>query len=305
MPADPLPILNIAAYKFAPLTGLAELRIELRDLAKAQRLRGTILLSPEGINCFVAGERPGIEALLERVRRIPGLADLPVKESLSREQPFNRMLVKIKAEIIAFGMPGIEPGRYTSRRLSPRELKRWLDEGRPVTLLDTRNEFEVDAGTFEGAVALPLDDFRHFPQAVLGLPAELKRQPVVTFCTGGIRCEKAAPYLEQAGFADVYQLDGGILKYFEECGGAHDPGGLLRLRPAGFRAAGSVGRGSRTVLRLPGDSHPRRSGITRVRRGDLVSALLSGGRRGAGGAACRAAGGPSGGDIPPARQRAV
>lgn len=221
MPADPLPILNIAAYKFAPLTGLAELRTGLRELAKSQRLRGTILLSPEGINCFVAGERPGIEALLERVRRIPGLADLPVKESLSREQPFNRMLVKIKAEIIAFGMPGIEPGRYTSRRLPARELKRWLDEGRPVTLLDTRNEFEVEAGTFEGALALPLDDFRHFPQAVLGLPAELKQQPVVTFCTGGIRCEKAAPYLEQAGFADVYQLDGGILKYFEECGGAH------------------------------------------------------------------------------------
>lgn len=221
MSTAPLPILNIAAYRFAPLTGLAELRSELRALARARRLRGTILLSPEGINLFVAGERPDLEVLLERVRRIPGVEDLEVKESLSREQPFNRMLVKIKAEIIAFGVPGIEPGRYTSRRLPARELKRWLDEGRPVTLLDTRNAFEVDAGTFEGAVALPLDDFRHFPQAVLGLPAELKQQPVVTFCTGGIRCEKAAPYLERAGFTDVYQLEGGILKYFEECGGAH------------------------------------------------------------------------------------
>jgi RluA family pseudouridine synthase len=131
------------------------------------------------------------------------------------------MLVKIKREIIAFGVDGIDPREHTSRRVSPRELKRWLDEGRPVTLLDTRNDFEVEAGTFENARAIGVDDFRNFPAAVRQLPTELKERPIVTFCTGGIRCEKATPFLEREGFRDVYQLDGGILKYLEECGGAH------------------------------------------------------------------------------------
>jgi RluA family pseudouridine synthase len=214
-------IVNVAAYKFVELADLATLRAELRSLAKAQSLKGTILLSPEGINLFVAGMRKGIEALLARVRQIPGLADLDVKESASIEQPFNRMLVKIKREIIAFGIDGIQPAVYTSPRIAATELKRWLDEQRPVTLLDTRNDYEVQAGTFEKAVALDMDDFRNFPAAVERLPDELKQQTIVTFCTGGIRCEKAAPYLERAGFKKVFQLDGGILRYFEEVGGAH------------------------------------------------------------------------------------
>ena len=215
---------NIAAYKFAELTRLVELRQELRGLAKANRLRGTILLSPEGINLFVAGSREGIDILLGRLRAIAGLADIEVKESLSDDQPFNRMLVKIKQEIIAFGIPEINPARYTSRRLSASELKQWLDEGRHVTLLDTRNNYEVEIGTFQNAVPINIDDFRDFPSAVDQLPEELKRQPIVTFCTGGIRCEKATPYMERAGFHDVYQLHGGILKYFEECGSAHYQG---------------------------------------------------------------------------------
>lgn len=219
-----LPIVNIAAYKFVALDDLVKLRADLSELCKREQLRGTILLSEEGLNCFVAGNRLGIDALLARLREIPGVADIDVKESLSGEQPFNRMLVKIKREIIAFGVAGIDPRAYTSRRVSARELKQWLDEGRPVTLLDTRNTFEVEAGTFAGAIAVGVDDFRDFPSAARQLPAALKKQPVVTFCTGGIRCEKATPLLEREGFADVYQLDGGILKYFEECGGAHYQG---------------------------------------------------------------------------------
>ncbi len=219
-----LPVVNIAAYKFVALEGLPELREELRELTRVQELRGTILLSHEGVNLFVAGSRAGIDILLARLRAIAGVEDLEVKESHSQKQPFNRMLVKIKAEIIAFGVEGIDPRRQTSRRVSARQLKQWLDEGRPVTLLDTRNDFEVETGTFKQALAIGIDDFREFPQAVKELPAHLKQQPVVTFCTGGIRCEKAAPYLEREGFADVYQLDGGILKYFEECGDAHYDG---------------------------------------------------------------------------------
>ena len=217
-------VVNIAAYKFAELSELGSLRVELKQLCSAQSLRGTILISQEGINLFVAGSRSGIDTLLQRVRSIPELADIEVKESLSSELPFNRMLVKIKREIIAFGIESIDPRRYASKRLSAEELKVWLDEGRPVTLLDTRNDFEVKAGTFKNALPIGVDDFRSFPQAVQDLPEDLKDRPIVTFCTGGIRCEKAAPFMEQAGFKNVYQLDGGILKYFEQCGGEHYEG---------------------------------------------------------------------------------
>lgn len=217
-------VLNVAAYRFAAVTGLEELRRSLQDLCRARQLRGTILLSVEGINLFVAGAGPDVEALLTRVREVPGFADIDVKESLSQTRPFNRMLVKIKREIIAFGVEGIDPRRYTSKRLSSAQLKAWLDEGRPFTLLDTRNNFEVDVGTFARAVRAGVDDFRTFPDAVKRMPDETKRAPVVTFCTGGIRCEKAAPLLEREGFTDVYQLDGGILKYFEQVGGAHFQG---------------------------------------------------------------------------------
>ena len=217
----PLPILNAAAYKFAELRDLPELREQLKGECIARALKGTILLSPEGINLFIAGERTAVESLVSTIRAIPGLETLEAKLSESDEQPFNRMLVKLKNEIIAFGVEGINPARHTSPRLPAKELKRWLDEGRPVTLLDTRNTYEVKLGTFAGAVTLPIRHFRKFPAAVDGLPEELKQAPVVSFCTGGIRCEKAAPYLERAGFREVYQLEGGILKYFEECGGAH------------------------------------------------------------------------------------
>lgn len=217
-------IVNIAAYRFVSLTQLPDLRGELRAMCQRLALRGTILLSVEGINLFVAGTRAATDELVARIRDLPECGDLEVKESLSDAQPFNRMLVKIKREIIAFGVDGIDPQRYTSPRLPPRTLRAWLDEGRQVTLLDVRNNFEVNAGTFSGAAAIGIDHFRDFPQAVLHLPDELKRQPIVTFCTGGIRCEKAAPLLERMGFEQVYQLDGGILKYLEQCGDAHYEG---------------------------------------------------------------------------------
>jgi UPF0176 protein len=217
-------VLNIAAYRFAPLERLDELRLELMSLCAGLGVRGTILLAPEGINLFLAGDRKGLERVLERIRAVSGLEELAAKESYSSRQPFQKLLVKIKREIISFGRPEVAPATYTSRRILPAELKQWLDEGREITLLDTRNSYEVEVGTFAGAVTPPLDDFRSFPDVVAGLPEELKQRPVVTFCTGGIRCEKAAPWLELAGFQTVFQLDGGILKYFEECGGAHFEG---------------------------------------------------------------------------------
>jgi UPF0176 protein len=218
------PIINIAAYKFLPLSDLKPLRTRLQTLCKAANLKGTVLLSPEGVNLFVAGEAAGIELLLSELRSWPGLEDLQPKVSETEQQPFRRMLVRVKREIIAFGVAGIDPARRTSPKLSARELRRWLDEGRPVTLLDTRNDYEVKLGTFRNALSIGIDHFREFPAAVARLAPELKEQPIVMFCTGGIRCEKAGPFMERAGFKSIFQLEGGILKYFEECGGEHYDG---------------------------------------------------------------------------------
>jgi len=220
----PMPITNIAAYKFARLDNLKRLRDALLQTCKVWGLKGTILLSTEGINLFVAGSREAIDQLLAELQTIPGLGELPVKVSTSDHQPFTRMLVRIKKEIIAFGVEGIDPAGSPSPKLSPGELKQWLDEGRPLTLLDTRNDYEVKLGTFRNAVTVGIDHFREFPAAVATLPAELKQRPIVLFCTGGIRCEKAGPYMQREGFQQIYQLDGGILKYFEDVGGAHYDG---------------------------------------------------------------------------------
>jgi RluA family pseudouridine synthase len=217
-------ITNISCYQFAELSGLKDMRAQLLEHCKGWGLKGTILLSTEGINMFVAGVRENVDALVEELHGIPGLAGLKPKYSESAEQPFRRMLVRIKQEIIAFGVEGIEPAKYTSPRLEPKVLKQWLDEGRPVILYDTRNDYEVKLGTFKGAVVAGIDSFRQFPEAVRKLPPEMKKAEVVSFCTGGIRCEKAAPFMEREGFEHVWQLEGGILKYFEECGNAHYDG---------------------------------------------------------------------------------
>ena len=216
--------INIAGYKFVALDNLQQRRDVLRELVDRLNLRGTILLSPEGINLFVAGTRDSVDEFLQSVHLDPPFADLETKESISDSQPFNRMLIKIKTEIIAFGVEGVSPIHRTSPKLAATELKKWLDEGRKVHLLDTRNDYEVEVGTFENAIPAGIDNFRDFPKAVEQLPESMKDEPLVMFCTGGIRCEKAGPYMEQAGFRQVYQLDGGILKYFEECGGAHYTG---------------------------------------------------------------------------------
>ncbi|MBL9115758.1 MAG: sulfurtransferase [Verrucomicrobiaceae bacterium] len=217
-------VANISCYKFAPLSDLKSLREDLLGRANALKLKGTILISPEGINVFLAGPRESIDSMVQHIRSIPGLADLAPKYSDSDHQPFRRMLVRIKKEIIAFGVDGVDPSKHTSPKLKAAELKQWLDEGRPVTLLDTRNDYEVKLGTFRHALPIGVDHFRDFPAAVRQLPPEMKDQPIVMFCTGGIRCEKAGPFMEMEGFKNIYQLDGGILKYFEEIGGDHYDG---------------------------------------------------------------------------------
>jgi UPF0176 protein len=220
----PSQILNIAAYKFSRLTGLPERREKLRVLCKELALRGTILLSQEGINLFVAGEPAAVRGLIEELQSDLEIGTLTVKASTSDYQPFSRMLVKIKKEIIAFGVSGIDPVDQPAPKITAHELKSWLDSGKPCVLLDVRNDYEVELGTFENAVPIGVAHFRHFPEAVDKLPDEMKSAPLVMFCTGGIRCEKAGPYMQQQGFQNIFQLEGGILKYFEDCGQDHFQG---------------------------------------------------------------------------------
>ncbi len=219
-------ILNVSAYKFVPLDDCEALRQRLLGQAQALGLRGTILLAQEGINLFLAGQADALRSFLRDLQSDARLSDLPVKESWSETPPFRKMLVKVKREIIRMNHPAIRPQAGRAPAVDAATVRRWLDQGhddagRPVVTLDTRNDFEVDAGTFEGAIDWRLSRFSDFPAAVQAHLPELLGKTVVSFCTGGIRCEKAALYLREAGLQDVWQLDGGILRYFEEVGGAH------------------------------------------------------------------------------------
>ncbi|MCY1254952.1 hypothetical protein D9M68_91160 [compost metagenome] len=219
-------IVNISAYKFVSLDDIEALRPAMRERCEAAGLKGTILLAPEGINMFLAGPRAAIDGFMAWLHADARFADIAPKESLSEHQPFKRMLVRAKKEIITMKMPLIRPEAGRAPSVRPADLKRWLDqghddEGRPVVMLDTRNDFEVAVGTFEAAVEYDIAKFSEFPEAVGAHKAELEGKTVVSFCTGGIRCEKAAIHMQEVGVERVYQLEGGILKYFEEVGGSH------------------------------------------------------------------------------------
>jgi UPF0176 protein len=222
-------VLNISAYRFVALGDTHALRGRLLAQAGELGLLGTILLAPEGINLFLAGPPEAIRDFLRRLHADPRFDGLHAKESWSDRQPFRKLLVKVKREIIRMNHPAIQPAEGRAPAIDAPAVKRWLDqghddEGRPVVTLDTRNAFEVDHGTFEGAIDWRLARFSEFPAALDAHKAELEGKTVVTFCTGGIRCEKAAIYMREAGLHHVWQLEGGILKYFEETGGAHFSG---------------------------------------------------------------------------------
>ena len=223
------PHVNIAAYKFITFDNTEEMRPQYQDICNRLGLKGTVLLTPEGINMFLSGPRPHIDEYLAWVRSDARFADLEVKESLSNEQSHKRMLVKIKKEIITMRMPLIKPEDGRAPNVEAHTLKRWLDngvddEGRPVVMVDTRNDFEVDVGTFNNTVDYRIKKFTEFPQVIADHKADFEGKTVVTFCTGGIRCEKAAIHMQNIGYDHVYQLEGGILKYFEEVGGDHYTG---------------------------------------------------------------------------------
>jgi UPF0176 protein len=217
-------VLNVSAYRFVPLTELPALREELHQRAQEAGLLGTILLAEEGINLMLAGEPDALRRFMDELQADPRFPDLPIKESLCEGQPFRFLKVKIKREIIRMNHPTLRPLHDRAPAVPARTLAKWLsqghcDEGRPVVMVDTRNAFEVDAGTFTGALDWRLNKFSEFPQALAEHADELRDKTVVSFCTGGIRCEKAALIMQDMGLKTL-QLEGGILRYFEETGSA-------------------------------------------------------------------------------------
>ncbi len=217
-------ITNIAAYHFVAIDDPPALAQQLKALAIELDIRGTVLVAPEGLNTFVAGSAQAIEQFLAQLCSDPRFAQIAVKVSYSDKVPFARLRVKVKPEIITFRHPQTDVLGQRAPAVAPADLSRWLDQGcddqgKPLVLLDTRNREEVAYGTFENALTLPISRFTDLPQALAECREQLADATVVSFCTGGIRCEKAALWMHGAGMTNVLQLDGGILGYFETVGG--------------------------------------------------------------------------------------
>jgi len=221
MSVNNLEFLNVAGYKFEPLENLDSLIPEFQNKCDELGLKGSVYLSPNGINFSIAGTEENIDTYIQFMEGYSRFRDIPLKKTFSGTQPFRRMKVRLKKEIISLGRDDINPRELTGDYISPRELFEMYETKEDVIVLDTRNEYETRVGLFENAVDLQLDTFRDFPSAIETLPEEYKDKQIVMYCTGGIRCEKASAVMMKAGFSDVKQLEGGVLDYFKETGGAY------------------------------------------------------------------------------------
>jgi len=209
------PIVVCALYKFVTLPHFQSLRQPLLNLMERQNIRGTLLLAQEGINGTVAGSRQAIDSLLNWFKTEPLLADVDYKESYTDKPPFNRAKVKLKKEIVTLGIEGIDPLRVVGTYVAPQDWNNLISDP-DVIVVDTRNDYEYQVGTFKNAINPNTDSFREFPEFVKQHLDSSKHKKVAMFCTGGIRCEKSTAYLKEQGFTEVYHLKGGILKYLEE-----------------------------------------------------------------------------------------
>ena len=216
-----LDVLNIAGYKFEPLDNVEVLVPEFQSVCNDLGLKGSVYLSPNGINFSLAGSEESIEQFLYFMKQDERFLNIPLKKTYSETQPFRRMKVRPKKEIISLGRDDINPRELTGDYVTPKELYAMYENNEDVIVLDTRNEYETRVGLFENAVDLQLDTFRDFPDAIEQLPEEYKDKQIVMYCTGGIRCEKASAVMLKAGFSDVKQLEGGVLDYFKETGGKY------------------------------------------------------------------------------------
>ena len=221
MSVNDLDVLNIAGYKFEPLNDVEGLVPEFQSVCDDLNLKGSVYLSSNGINFSLAGSEEAVQQYLYFMEQDKRFLDIPLKKTYSETQPFRRMKVRQKKEIISLGRDDINPRELTGDYVTPQELYAMYENNEDVVVLDTRNEYETRVGLFENAVDLQLDTFRDFPDAIEQLPEEYKDKQIVMYCTGGIRCEKASAVMMKAGFADVKQLEGGVLDYFKETGGAY------------------------------------------------------------------------------------
>jgi len=208
-------VIIAALYKFVHLKDYRELRAPLLDFCRTHSIKGTLLLAEEGINGTVAADRAATDALLKHLRADPRLADLEHKEAIAPAIPFYRMKVKLKKEIVTLGVPDIDPTSASGIRIDPQYWNELINDPE-VLLIDTRNYYEYEIGTFTNAVSPGTDAFTEFPAWVNHYLDPNWNKKIAMFCTGGIRCEKASAYLLTQGFKEVYQLQGGILKYLEE-----------------------------------------------------------------------------------------
>ncbi len=204
-----------ALYKFVTLENFAQLKAPLHNIMQANEVYGTLLLAQEGINGTIAGSRLGIDKVLAHLKSDTRLSNLSHKESYTNEQPFKRCKVKLKKEIVTMGIEGIDPKQVVGTYVKPKDWNNLISDPE-VLLVDTRNEYEIEIGTFKNAINPKTETFREFPQYVKENLDPSKHKKVAMFCTGGIRCEKSTAYLKEQGFEEVYHLEGGILKYLEE-----------------------------------------------------------------------------------------
>lgn len=202
-------------YKFVSVEDCVALQRSLQTLCAQAHLRGTILIAQEGINATVSGSEIGMAQLLDWLHGDPRFSDLPVKTALAETHPFSRMKVKIKREIVTLGQPDADPTQQVGTYISPQAWNQLITDP-DVVLVDARNDYEVNIGTFRGAINPHTDSFRELPEYVQTHLDPQQHKKVAMFCTGGIRCEKATAYLLNQGFEEVYHLHGGILKYLEE-----------------------------------------------------------------------------------------
>lgn len=210
-----MPYIVCALYKFVALPNFKSLREPLLSVMNEHQVRGTLLLAHEGINGTVSGSREAIDSLISWLNLQPGLENIDVKESTSKEKPFKRTKVKLKKEIVTMGVEDIDPRKVVGTYVEPADWNNLISDPE-VVLVDTRNDYEFAVGTFENAINPNTESFREFPDYVKQNLDPKKHKKVAMFCTGGIRCEKSTAYMKQQGFEEVYHLKGGILKYLEE-----------------------------------------------------------------------------------------
>lgn len=208
-------IVVCALYKFVTLENFTHLQAELLELLKNHKVKGTLLLANEGINGTVAGSEQGINALLAWMDTDERLKGITYKLSYTENMPFLRTRVKLKREIVTMGVEGIDPKRTVGTYIKPGDWNALISDP-DVTVVDTRNNYEIAIGTFKNAIDPQTESFREFPRYVTKNLDPARHKKVAMFCTGGIRCEKSTAYLKEQGFEEVYHLEGGILKYLEE-----------------------------------------------------------------------------------------